>query len=156
MPWIITVLVGPGACPVCFREHSHRPILPRAEPGHAVRGEGREWVQKIMLVFSVLPVSWLPRLLLGSKMESHGRYEDHDHFQAPAMSQTIMCLGSGVPHVPGIGFFLPLWQTLHQGVLCLCSHFISTDILLFFPCRTPTCTEAPVPGREETSQNQEQ
>lgn len=121
MSWVITVPVGPGECPVSWRcpmsfmECPLRSISPKAEPGYAMREEGRGRVWKVIPMFSVLPVWWLPRLLMESGMESHGRYEDHGSFQVPDISQTIMCPCGGVPHDPGIGYLLPHGRPYTRG-----------------------------------------
>lgn len=60
-----------------------------------------------------------------------GKTEDDDGFQAPALSQSVMCLRSGALGDAGFCLHCPSRQILHKGVLCLWSHSVSTEILLF-------------------------
>lgn len=48
--------VDPGELPVSLRGCPAGPTFPRADPGHATRGEGRGKVWKVVPVFPVLPV----------------------------------------------------------------------------------------------------
>ena len=48
--------MDPGELPVSLRGCPAGSMLPRAEPGHATRGEGRGKVWKVVSVLPALPV----------------------------------------------------------------------------------------------------
>lgn len=130
MPWTVTAPVGPEECPVSFREYLLGPTLPRPKPEHGIWGDGRESVEGCANVFCPPNVT-TAQVPLESGTESHRSYEDHGSFQAPTVSWTIMCLGSGVPHGPTSVYLLPHGRPYTRG-FSVCRVTSSAQTSFFF------------------------
>lgn len=120
-----------GECPASLRGWSV--VLPQAEPGPARSRGRRRGCGRLCQCFLLGGSQCKSWELLEVGQESHGGYEDlvvSRHQPRPEHRAWAVRFPMAQASLRR-----PSRQTLHQGVLCLWSHSVSTDVLVLLPCK---------------------